>query len=218
MADYLIEEGSYGIKTITHKVCGKTSYNQNDVKNLFCGFCKIFIEEPLKLQDPKKVRAFVDIFYDTEFIEHDNQIILISIGMVKSTGEEFYAVNKNFPAEKANQWTRENVIPKLEPTKENLKTLRQIAVEVLAFVGQKPPRYWAYGASYDHVLLMKILKDFAMIPQAWPYVTFDLAYEAYRLGNPKLPDTNEKIHNALHDARWAKLVFYWLKAIERGQK
>lgn len=53
------------------------------------------------------------VFIDSEFIDTGSKIELISIALVKETGEKYYAINKNCNFRKADQWIKDNVISKL---------------------------------------------------------------------------------------------------------
>jgi hypothetical protein len=55
------------------------------------------------------------IFYDTEFIEDGRTIDLISIGMIREDGTEYYAVSSEFDlkALAASEWLMANVWPSL---------------------------------------------------------------------------------------------------------
>jgi hypothetical protein len=57
----------------------------------------------------------VKIYYDTEFIEDGRTIDLISIGMVRESGEEYYAISSefDFKALAASPWLMDNVWPSL---------------------------------------------------------------------------------------------------------
>lgn len=54
-------------------------------------------------------------FLDCEFIEDGKTIDLISIGLIKENGEEYYAINSDCDLSKASDWVKENVIYKLPP-------------------------------------------------------------------------------------------------------
>lgn len=43
----LNSDGTTSINSITCLVCGRTSYNSNDVKHKYCGACNIFLDTPL---------------------------------------------------------------------------------------------------------------------------------------------------------------------------
>lgn len=55
------------------------------------------------------------IYYDTEFLEDGSTIELISIGMVREDGAEYYAVASDAPWDriKGNDWLVRNVVPHL---------------------------------------------------------------------------------------------------------
>lgn len=85
-------------------------------------------------------------FLDTEFIEgfhkplfgkRRHYIDLISIGIVAEDGREYYAVSSEFNPKDADQWVKENVIPKLH--KEDLrKPNNLIANEIKKFIAGIP--------------------------------------------------------------------------------
>lgn len=54
-------------------------------------------------------------YYDTEFIENGKTVDLISIGIVREDGEEYYAVNSDMPEQRIlnDAWLRETVWPHL---------------------------------------------------------------------------------------------------------
>ena len=62
-------------------------------------------------------------FYDCEFIEDGRTIDLVSIGVVDEEGREFYAVSTEFDPERAGQWVRQNVLPKLPPPARDRKSV-----------------------------------------------------------------------------------------------
>ena len=55
------------------------------------------------------------VFLDTEFIDvvEEQKLILISIGLVKETGESYYAVSSEYDEKYLDEWLRNNVISKL---------------------------------------------------------------------------------------------------------
>ncbi len=144
-------------------------------------------------------------FIDTEFIEEQGRLDLVSIGIVAADGRTYYAENSECDLTRANDWFRSHVFPHLRQVQP--KTREVIAGEILRFVGDDSPQFWAYGASFDHVLLFQLLKAFNGIPRHWPYFTFELAQVRYDLGNPELPNTNKCMHHALSDALWNKAIY-----------
>lgn len=94
------------------------------------------------------------IWFDTEFYENGRTIDLISIGMVREDGAEYYAENfyKDYYSN-ATPWLAKNVYPHL--SKEPGKYPATIAKEILEFAGAKP-EFWAYYADYDWVVLCQL--------------------------------------------------------------
>lgn len=178
------------------------------------------------------------VWYDTEFIENGRTIDLISIGMVREDGAEYYAVSSDSAEDdiksriQNHQWLMENVVPHLPVTSkpsyragENsckwgfyhldlhsplVKPAWVIRNEVTAFlaVPQLQLRAW-YGA-YDHVVLMQLWGRMIDKPEGIPMWTFDLKQEADRLGNPQVPDWGTE-HNALDDAKRAREIDRFLE-------
>jgi hypothetical protein len=159
----------------------------------------------------------VNIDYDTEFLEDGRTIELISIGMVRDDGAEYYAVCSEIDqwepegSEKlhklisSNNWLMQNVVPSLplnnplSPGSNNriwsldrssllVKPRWVIANEVREFILSAPdPELWAYYAAYDHVALCWLWGRMIDLPKGIPMWTHDLKQEAERLGNPELP-------------------------------
>jgi hypothetical protein len=177
----------------------------------------------------------VKIFFDTEFIENGTTIDLISIGMVKETGEEYYAVSSQFDASKASPWVQKHILSyipskpaqpivrdeflglsKTELTEEHLpyRTRSQIASDILAFVGSDRPIFWAYYGAYDWIALAQLYGQMLQLPPGWPRFCRDIKQYASMIGNPRMPSKPEKEHHALEDARWTKRVFDYLREVE----
>lgn len=153
----------------------------------------------------------IDIFYDTEFIENGATIDLISIGMVSSKGDEYYAVNQYIQTGDLylkiciHPWLMANVVPHLptsyfEPTSQGVLRNRGyfalndddpaikphwlIAGEVREFLLQynEPIRLWAYYGAYDHVVLSQLWGVMMNRPDGIPMFTHDLMQFASFLG------------------------------------
>ena len=153
------------------------------------------------------------IFYDTEFIEDGKTIDLISIGMIREDGETYYAISSEFDESAANEWVKENVLSKLEKDVER-KSRKQIADEILEFVGEEP-EFWAYFADYDWVVLCQLYGKMIDLPEGWPMFCMDLKQMLVTLGDPKIKKQNEsQAHNALVDAKWVKDSYNYLKDIK----
>ncbi len=157
------------------------------------------------------------IYYDTEFIENGSTIELISIGLVREDGAEYYAVRSEIGALGGysgnsdlyhricnHHWLMTNVVPHLPVrgkvstgqyasfTLDTSSTLVRpkfvIANEVRDFILAAPdPSLWAWYAAYDHVALCQLWGPMISLPEGVPMWTNDLKQEVVRLGNPELP-------------------------------
>lgn len=169
------------------------------------------------------------LWFDTEFIEagHQFPLELISIGVVRDDGEEYYAEVRDFDLAMAlaNPWLVENVIPHLGLEKryedlplspdnalqsgEQWKTRKEIANDIIGFAGPKP-EWWGYYADYDWVLLCQLFGRMIDLPPDWPMYCLDAKQWCVQLGNPKLPRQETGAHNAMADARWHKVMWDFL--------
>lgn len=161
------------------------------------------------------------IFFDTEFSSNDlSKGEILSLGMVKVSGEELYLELKH--SGEVSGWVKENIVPTL--TKR--KITKASAIEKInAFVGNKKPYLVSYRIPYDTVYLHKlygieILNDKDFIFDVWPIdfatVLFTLGYDPSMFGKKNLPDLAKKlgidisgytIHNALDDAKLLRAVY-----------
>lgn len=148
-------------------------------------------------------------FYDTEFIEDGETIDLVSIGIIAEDGRTYYAISTQFDEEKADDWVKKNVISKLEQNPLLWKSRNKIKEDIIAFVGDDKPEFWAYYADYDHVVLCQLFGRMIDLPKNYPFYTRDIKQLCDSLGNPKLP-TQENEHNALDDAKWNKEAYEFL--------
>ena len=169
-------------------------------------------------------------FYDTEFIEDGKTIDLISIGIVSETGKEYYAISNEFKGKKASQWVKDNVLKYLPPQRPNpqfesprlveesraWKSREEIKKDIIAFIGEDKPEFWAYYADYDHVALCQLFGTMMELPKDWPMYTRDIKQLCDRLGDPSLPIQGEGEHHALADARWNKQAFDFLNTFGKG--
>lgn len=156
------------------------------------------------------------IFFDTEFIEDGKTIDLISIGMIRDDGEEYYAISSEFDETKANDWVKENVLSKLEKDIKR-KTRKQIAKEIIEFVGEEP-EIWAYYSSYDWVVLCQLYGKMIDLPKGWPMFCMDLKQLLMMNGNPKIKKQGEGEHNALSDAKWVYQTYMSLNLNKLWEK
>ncbi|MCW2915518.1 MAG: hypothetical protein JWN52_3586 [Actinomycetia bacterium] len=91
-----------------------------------------------------------------------------------------------------------------------------IANEVRDFLLAAPDviDLWADYGAYDHVVLCQMYGSMMRLPKGFPMFTHDIQQEASRLGltDEDLPQQADGHHNALADARHAKVVFDFLGA------
>lgn len=177
------------------------------------------------------------IYYDTEFVDTGDRIHLLSIGMVREDGKEYYAVNHSLTVmieASYNPWLVKNVLSSLPVTlnhPDNLlpvtwdylhsdfacvKPKEQIAQEVAEFClsGSSLPELWAWYAAYDHVVLSQLFGRMIDLPADMPMYTNDLRQELARLGDPRYPEQASGEHNALEDARWNKQLGEYLAKLD----
>jgi hypothetical protein len=163
-------------------------------------------------------------FYDCEFLDDGVTIDLISIGIVREDGAEFYAVNRDTAWKRVakHTWLVDNVVNSLPripgPARfpvsrrnplsidfdhPSMRTKAEIArdVRILLLSGDREPELWAWYAAYDHVCLAQLWGPMMNLPEGIPMYTHDLKQECDRLGNPELPEQATGEHNALADAR-----------------
>lgn len=175
----------------------------------------------------------MQIFLDTEFIENGSTIELISIGLVREDGAEYYAQQWNHPSPwfgknwEPTDWIVRNVFPHLshfdmsrfgrdcEPVKNSTftqsrcvkpdcpwRTKHDLRNEVKKFCGDSP-KFWAYYADYDWVVLCQLFGTMMDLPKGWPTYCRDVKQSIDDSGiNISQPDNAR--HHALDDARWVK--------------
>jgi hypothetical protein len=90
------------------------------------------------------------------------------------------------------------------------RTRNKIRKELLAFIGNDKPEFWAYYADYDHVVLCQLFGTMMDLPEGWPMYTCDIKQLCDSLGNIELPEQKKGEHNALEDARWNKEAYEFL--------
>lgn len=179
------------------------------------------------------------VFYDTEFLEDGIRIDLISIGLVREDGAEYYAVSQDVTRGRLlrrirkHEWLMANVVPSLprahgdwnlhQPkgwlfnySSPHVRPRHVIAREVRDFILAAPdPELWADWGAYDHVVLCQLWGRMIDLPDGIPMWTHDLRQEWERLGRPELPRLSAVTagmaeHNALHDAREVRSRHEWL--------
>jgi len=177
----------------------------------------------------------VRCFVDTEFYEDGSTVDLISIGAVRSDGEEFYAVNQDAKLDRVSQWVRENVLSQLPPySDEAWRPRKRIAEEFSQFMasGRRVTQrkdlswetkewpsvheVWGYYSDYDWVAICQMYGTMMGLPDHFPRYCLDLKQLSWMLGNPKHPKQESGEHNALADARWNKELYGFLRSVPSG--
>ncbi|MGY1946607.1 3'-5' exoribonuclease domain-containing protein [Nocardia asiatica] len=160
--------------------------------------------------------------YDLEFLENGETIQLISIGIVSSTGREYYAVNADMPIEdiRHEPWLMQNVVPQLplgksvlyvglgprpfslDRTNAAVKPRWVIRNEVREFLlAEGEPQLWADYGAYDHVALCQLWGRMIDLPEGLPMFTHDLQQALEQAPEFEKPQQESGEHNALEDAR-----------------
>jgi hypothetical protein len=152
------------------------------------------------------------IWMDTEFIEDGRTIDLISIGLVREDGAEYYAESAECDLSKASDWVRDNVLPHLTGDR---RPRGIIALEIEDFVGKKP-EIWGYYCDYDWVALCQLYGTMMDLPKDWPMFCLDIKQLCVSLGDPRLPEQGKGEHNALADARWNRAAWEFLMSLRKG--
>jgi hypothetical protein len=165
-------------------------------------------------------------FYDFEFMEEPGFLEMISIGVVDERGErEFLAINEDADFSRANDWVKENVLPKLPPREKFMgrplrwmgrEKMREALLNFMRPSETDPIELWGYYADYDHVLMCWIFGRMIDLPEGMPWFTLDIKQEMVRMGvkRSELPPDPEQEHNALADARWNREAWKRLQSIK----
>lgn len=174
------------------------------------------------------------VFYDTEFIEgyrEDRHFVdLISIGIIKENGEQYFAYSKEYDYEEASDWVKENVIAPLYKKADlaavkyidvtnfhrfSGKSIQRIAEDIKKFLVEEDLVLYGYYSSYDHLLLSSLFGTMMDLPKNFPMYTRDIMQiiEGQELDKDQIlrdvpqPDG----HDAMEDAKWNKDAFFYIK-------
>lgn len=161
------------------------------------------------------------VYHDWEFLETQNSVYPISVGMVREDGKSIYRVFDDAPWALINKhdWLTANVVPKLAIAVHNFSSTDSIRSDVHSFLshahfdGEGSLELWGWYSGYDHVCLGQLFGAMVNLPNFVPMWTNDIRQEVHRLGNPQIPDfrmPGELVHNALDDARAELRMHEWL--------
>lgn len=150
-------------------------------------------------------------FFDTEFIDGAWGLTLISIGVCAEDGREFYAISNQYNGWDCSPWVKENVLSKMQPMRSPIampKSLAEIRTDLLSFIGDDVPEFWAYYGAHDWAALTWLMGGMMNMPKGWPMIC--------REARTSLPETvkdegRADEHNALADARWVReKMRFWI--------
>jgi len=156
----------------------------------------------------------VDFFINTEYIDLDRRIDLISLGIVGADGREFYAISSEFDPEPANDFVRKVVLPQLEPRDHQAWMSRaEMKSALIEYIDDDVPTFWSWSAApWDWICLAQLFPLRKRVPDGWSYTAYDVSMLAEAAGlqlNPvdvRLPQPPAAVHHALADARWVRAL------------
>lgn len=148
------------------------------------------------------------IFFDTEFYENGRTIDLISIGMVRADGKEYYAETEYADRKCVSDWLQANVKPHLRGGQYEIP-IGWMRKQIGDFAGDAP-EFWADYASYDWVVLCQLFGTMMQLPKGWPMFCRDVQQLIDQRGAKPLMPPNPDAHNALADAKECKAKYDWL--------
>ncbi|MBT3538646.1 hypothetical protein HN481_00790 [Candidatus Parcubacteria bacterium] len=152
------------------------------------------------------------IFFDTEFTHLDvNKGELLSIGLLKQSGEELY-LELEYEGKEVHPWVEDHVLPFLIGEKIKKEDAR---MKLWEFVGEDKPYLMAYVNQFDAIYWYRLFADPKDHPAFW--IPIDFASILFAHGrDPEemrkdsffeelgLDRTKYDHHNALEDAKMLK--------------
>ena len=164
-------------------------------------------------------------FVDTEFIELNGKLDLLSIALVAEDGREFYAKNVEANFSAGSDWLRENVYSDLDLVVKTVATkqfgsgrfiapkdysdswysrlqIKDLLIDFLAEEEYGKAEFYGYYAACDFICLYQLFGTLIEFPYQ-QYITDIKALQDF-LGLPDFPPQVENKHHALADARWIK--------------
>ena len=165
------------------------------------------------------LKSFSDniVFFDTEFSSLDPyEGELLSVGLVKMTGEELYLEIEDEGVTSCD-WVKEHVLPLLDGEKVSRSEARR---QINDFIGESKPYALAYVDQYDAIYTRKLFNG-EELPFHW--ISLDFASMLFLMGiSPEIFDKHHKEeflkewgfaddsyrnHHALDDARLLREVY-----------
>lgn len=170
------------------------------------------------------MRPFSDniVFFDTEFSDLNARTgELLSVGLVKYTGEELYV--ELLHERPVHPWVKKNVLPTLTGDAVD----RMTAVRAIEkFIGTDHPYLVSYVNQFDAIFWYDLFGSPKSHPAFWipidfASILFACGYDPNSMGKKnffsELGVTTESyaLHNALDDARLLSLVYKRFMAIQK---
>jgi hypothetical protein len=180
------------------------------------------------------------VYYDTEFLDNGKTLDLISLAMIKETGESLYLINRDLDLNHimAQPWLRHNVMRHLPVKETKLSTINgvnkyiydwdiegelscgsplftrdEIRDKVRSFVlSAYKPELWAWYGAYDHVILCQLFGRMLDLPTGFPMYTNDLKQRSDEYPHIRLPEQESHHHHAWYDADWVRIAHQHLEA------
>jgi len=162
------------------------------------------------------MKFFTDniIYFDTEFTHLDMRVgELLSIGMIKPTGEELY-IELDYKGDE-HPWVKDKVLPYLSGDKISHKEAQK---ELSDFVGPNRPHLLAYVNQFDSLFWYDLFEDPKRHPAHWIPIDFASILFANGFDPESMRHDSffEKLgidrstfnhHNALDDAKLLKMTY-----------
>lgn len=171
------------------------------------------------------------VYYDFEFLESHGVVDPISLGMVREDGQELYIVFCDFNTLEVarHDWLMKNVmtsigheeytshvtgmgtpVKDLKITDNRAMTKADARYEIIEFLEDIVPEFWAWYGAYDHVALCSLFGRMIDLPARFPMFTNDIKQLMSVAGNPSMPKQPNGHHNALDDARFNMVRYNFL--------
>ena len=168
------------------------------------------------------------IFFDTEFSYLDpRKGELLSIGMIKPSGEELY-LEFSIPVD-VDPWVEEHVLPHLQGTKvskqEAQKQIQSFCTPGYLSAGEKPYLV-AYVNQFDAIFWYDLFASTKEHPAYWipidfASILFGLGFDPNSMGKGSffeflgINKAQYRLHNALDDARLLRDVYTALQTLQK---
>ena len=164
----------------------------------------------------------MEYYFDTEFEDDGHSIEFVSIGVVAEDGREYYAVNADMDVERVTtrEWMLENVWSQLPLKKDgtldydhpDVKPVHKIRDELTEFFLEGgTPKFWAWYASHDYVVLCNIYGGMLETPEGFPHFVHDARALVSWREIDEIPPQTSTAHDALNDARHLKTIVEYIK-------